>query len=187
MYIISKYKDYYDYLNGIYGIDEKVILDRRAGVTNIIITPVLGSHCTFKLAVCNTLYTALVDRDKNIYWGEEMKPFCTYNKSYGWVYRGDGKIWNGAKIQIEPQPTKVNQEENCPIVYVHGHRDQSRVHFPRLSDYRIASIYPAEEIYKDLYNWIVKQSEPVVTDTRKDIEKVVSHGFDKITSFRNKK
>lgn len=28
MKIISKYKDYYDYLQGIYGVDEKLILDR---------------------------------------------------------------------------------------------------------------------------------------------------------------
>ena len=27
MKIISKYKDYYDYLQGIYGVDEKLILD----------------------------------------------------------------------------------------------------------------------------------------------------------------
>lgn len=28
MRIISKYKDYYDYLQGINGVDEKLILDR---------------------------------------------------------------------------------------------------------------------------------------------------------------
>ena len=29
MKIISKYKDYYDYLTGIYGVDDKIVLDRR--------------------------------------------------------------------------------------------------------------------------------------------------------------
>lgn len=29
MKIIDRYKDYYDYLSGIYGIDELVIFDRR--------------------------------------------------------------------------------------------------------------------------------------------------------------
>lgn len=29
MKIISQYKDYYDYLIGFYGIDEKIVLDRR--------------------------------------------------------------------------------------------------------------------------------------------------------------
>jgi hypothetical protein len=28
MRIISKFKDYYDYIQGIYGVDEKLILDR---------------------------------------------------------------------------------------------------------------------------------------------------------------
>ena len=30
MKIISKYKDYYDFLTGLYGIDNKLILDRRS-------------------------------------------------------------------------------------------------------------------------------------------------------------
>ena len=32
MKIIDKKKDYYDYLSGIYGIDDKVVYDRRGAV-----------------------------------------------------------------------------------------------------------------------------------------------------------
>lgn len=31
MKILSKYKDYYDYISGIYGEDPKLVLDRRTG------------------------------------------------------------------------------------------------------------------------------------------------------------
>ena len=44
---------------------------------------------------------------------------------------------------------------------------------------------PAEEVYNNVYDYLIANREPDIQDNRNDIQKLESHGFDKKTSFRN--
>ena len=60
MKIISKYKDYYDYLVGTYGEDPKLILDRREG----FILSKDSTECKYQLYICGKIidiYYILLD------------------------------------------------------------------------------------------------------------------------------
>ena len=59
---------------------------------------------------------------------------------------------------------------------------------PILRELAIVRRYiPAEFIWNSVYNYICKQKEKEIVDTRTDVQKAESHGFDKKTSFRNVK
>ena len=59
MKIISKYKDYYDFLLGKYGVDPKLVLDRRKGGRLTETSPQ-----SFKLAICGKLIDVFFDGEK---------------------------------------------------------------------------------------------------------------------------
>ena len=187
MLIISKYKDYYDYLSGINGIDRKVVLDRRKGFVlypEEIYTKYHSGYDEITLAICDKLYTGLIGEER-IYWLKEAKSCGKYERSYfpsGYRLVYDTGFGRWDSINIEITPTDINENTGCPVVLL-GY--EKRLLFPRLSDLEVARIYPAEKIHQDIYNWISKRNEPVITDNRTDIQKLESAGFDKITSFRN--
>lgn len=160
MKIISKYKDYYDYFVGAkYGIDNHVVLDRREGYVETFYSGEVfaqyDDYSTYKLAICDTMYVGKFDNRTGVF------------------------TW------VKDKPTSINQEENCPIVFVSGYINQQRRNYPCLREFKIASVYPADEIYQDIYNWILKSKENNIKDNRTNVEKLQSAGFDKRTSFRH--
>lgn len=66
-----------------------------------------------------------------------------------------------------------------------GSKDRSVVENPILSGSPLAGLLPAEEIWTDIYDYLLKKNEPDVTDKRDDLQKIADAGFDKKTSFRN--
>ena len=68
MKIISKYKDYYDYLVGIYGEDPKLVLDRR---DNDFFT---YKKNKIQLFIAGNIIDGYCDGDK-IYYGEDLEQF----------------------------------------------------------------------------------------------------------------
>ena len=67
MKIISKYKDYYDYLMGIYGIDEKLVLDRR----NFDHRDFYDTPISLQVYICGMAYQGYYDGEK-FYYGEGL-------------------------------------------------------------------------------------------------------------------
>jgi len=199
MKIISKYKDYYDYLSGIRGIDNKIILDRREGyaIRKNELKATSGFtikqriYTNYYVCICDILYPALYDNRGNFYWGEQIKK-CGKE---GVDYYGDKVVsyFDGDRyydINYIPRGTSLNIKYNCPIlnnVRTRYGKDEEVQKFPMLKHIGIASYYSAEKIHTDLYNWIIKSNTPNIIDSRTDIEKVESAGFDKIHSFRNTK
>jgi len=53
-----------------------------------------------------------------------------------------------------------------------------------LKDTFISKHIAAEQAYYSIYNYLLSEKEPVVIDTRSDLQKIDSHGFDRKTSFR---
>lgn len=199
MKIISKYKDYYDYLSGIYGEDNKLILDRR-NKENYTLPHI--DKITFYIA--GYVIEGLIDENDNIYYGDNLKQFIVdknnrknwwkkwkwlsthnkrnYDKSYHIKYK-DEENW----YYLEPikDMEDINQKTNCPILLktIYG-----LYKYPKLSDFNLASFISAETIYQWLSEWLSNQ----ITKREKQIKeipdslKIENKGFDKKKSFRPK-
>ena len=81
MKIISKFKDYYDYLSGIYGIDEKLVLDR----TNF--TPTLkyynnDHYSLVRFIICDKMIEGIWNGNEFIYGNEIYTFFKDSRPSY---------------------------------------------------------------------------------------------------------
>lgn len=186
MKIQSKYKDYYDYLQGIYGIDDKLFLDRSKGSTmNKMEIDNLKNGDGVQLAIMGLLFTMIYYNGKwytkkglyNI--GKEFK----YNKAFIDVEVNEKTGLPKEFKDVEFVLTDLNYKYDCPIIRVKYNWSGEINLFPRLADYNFGTVIPPEDIWINLYNWLsrVKEEPNIQTDK----EKIVSHGFDLKTSFRN--
>lgn len=206
MKIISKFKDYYDYLTGIYGIDEKVVYVRQMTTsggkpelihfssTNDCYWPNFGKF-EVKLSVLYVLGVKYVfcEYKGKIYYGEEIESILDkkdiYNISelkttYKNAVFGISEFWRSTPA-IHLSKTDLNDKYNCPIIIgpLYDSPDQRYLN-PRLSDYEFGRIIDPTTMYYNLSTFLAR--EKVIEDKMSDKEKIVSHGFDLKTSFRGK-
>lgn len=200
MKIISSYKDYYDYLQGIRGVDPLVILDRRKG--NPKPNP-SNSLNVVNIIICDRHYELFYYQNK---W---ISAFEFHNLTGDYIlrdrYRDYDNKWEIRSTVKESQfytrwvpdfckpPAdhyrKIERNDNYPAIiwspYRFRNKDLSEHHsFPRLEDFDLASMLPATEIWDLLYNFLSKTDQTV--DNMSDSEKILSHGFDLKSSFRPK-
>lgn len=199
MKIISKYKDYYDYLIGTYGIDPKLVLDRRQG------TRLQEFHATsFTLAICGNLVDVFYDGEK-CYCGNGLRKVGKELETSRWCREISGTKKEKqilikyttpsgygvpekqvVNLYAYTRPTALNDKHGVPILRVASYGDN--YHFPHLGDCNIGSLYPPEEMFQMLTNWLsqkITEAENIV-DTRDDVAKLLDKGFDKKCSFRPK-
>ena len=191
MKILSKYKDYYDYLQGIRGMDEKVILDRSEGKSVKEEFPKDGDKHVF--IICGERYEIFYYNGK-YYTNDQLKSQgkqAVGASNYGY------KIHDYVPETVKKKKWYFKWDFNerkedysyikCPIVKATG-RDTGRyndfIEFPKLSDFNFASIISPEEMWNLLYNWQSQVPEHESNQTNSD--KIVSHGFDLKESFRPK-
>lgn len=191
MKIISNFKDYYDFLQGKYGIDTKVVYERVMETKNVnswvktgIYRPSyldLDGYYFYKIAFCGTLYCIWCN-NKKAYIGEEVKRLNSSSVSA--EYRANFAT-DKIELQKHGKETNINAKLNCPVVLASTswYDEENGTKNIKLADYQFGRIVPPEEAYLKIIDFLTK--EPVIKDTRTDVEKVLSHGFDKKTSFRN--
>jgi hypothetical protein len=198
MKIISNYKDYYDFCQGVYGQDEKICYVRGS------LPWIPSGDNFFKLSICGTEYHLFTYKGKT-YLGlegaEEVNSLliqdngCMYiSGSYRDIIERYLSQFNSPKAtrwwsQVDIKPhmseTDINDKFECPVILEHmGYRLNVRetIFNPRVSDFNMASILPAHEIYLQIGTFLSR--EKVVVDNRSDIDRLQSAGFDKKTSFR---
>lgn len=206
MKIISKHKDYYDYLANIYGVDDKVVYERKYHIcvldnqrTSIInktaaalYTPNFiryseaykGRAVEFALHICGKKYD-VVFFENNFYYEPISKSDYKHIKENAINFKS-------LKIRLKEKPffhflrkkeIDYNKIFECPIVF---HECGNTFHLNvKLSDFNFAAIMPPEKIYQNIVAFLSK--EPDIVDKRTDIEKIEAHGFDKKISFRKRK
>lgn len=207
MKIISNFKDSYDYLQGTYGIDPKAVYERicsteeiqngkRSWVKSGIYKP---NHITDKgrelaygetyennlyeyiLAICGTLYC--VYYHKGIFYHGEAVEVLREKKL------GEHQTFYGASHNkyLHLHPTDLNEKENCPVILVdtnsYDRKLYANVLNPKLTDFSIAAIIPAEQLWIKITNFLLREIK--IDDKRTDKQKIVGKGFDHKTSFRN--
>ena len=184
MKILSKYKDYYDYLQGVYGVDEKIVLDRRDFSKPYIsdgsvVTVFIGDMA---VDVLKTLDGEFICGEKLLDYKVEKDRYDRFNSPKDTIkieFYSDNSYWTGIKIQyrfVHTEAYKHNRTDlKCPI-YCKGSN------YPPLAEMNIGSVLTPHAIWVLLSNYLVKNDE--VENIMNDKDKVYSHGFDD-TSFRN--
>lgn len=211
MKIISKYKDYYDFLQGVNGIDEKIVLDRTEfHPTEKFIT----EDTIFIFHICGFRVEGLYRNGKFLY-GNELESLHTNQRVYFkdgneddyYTVKSTGRYsYNGDFYHILKNPKKYqegkspNDKLNCPILIEctfgkyklesdNWHYSYPRMtnfdKFPIMKDHELSKVFSAEQIWIMLYNWLSK--EKTIENKQTDKEKIASHGFDLKHSFRNTK
>ena len=206
MKIISKYKDYYDYLQGIYGVDDKLLLDRRNGTAKDF------SHHTGKhvLVICGKVLE-YVCFENNYYFNEDIAQFNeakVLHDSYLWKNEtrpkpkylvnpniNPEKHWNFDKIYYPTLSEDVHKiypglevvSKTCPIFIYHENSRTIQCEFPSLLELGINKQIEAKDMWIMLSEWLstrVTEKEPVVP-VGDDKVRILSAGFDLKTSFRH--
>ncbi len=210
MKIVSNYKDYYDFLQGIYGIDEKIVYERVCGTKNtkgdIVKSGVYKPHHIeikdspeikfYILAICGIIYYVAVFENR-FYFGDnalliKFKSLdAEMDKKNMAVVKSMFNLRNpeaGEVVENHLSKTNINEKENCPVILVKRDRwnidNYDIIVFnPKLSDFGIGQVISPEAIYVMISNFLSR--EKTIVDNRTNIEKIITHGFDKKTSFRN--
>ena len=194
MRIISKHKDYYDYLSDIYGRDNLVILNRRPAYK--MTTDKRISQFKYRkvaVAICDTIYYGAQSDTGKYYWGEELfkigkKPKYTWSK-----YEVIEIILNDkvkSSFRYLPEKTDVNLRFGLPVMVSYDNyefRNPAHKGSAILKHSGIPAWYPAKKIYIDTYTWLSNQKEEKDQDNQTDKEKIIGHGFDLKKSFRHRK
>lgn len=190
MKIISKYKDYYDYLVNIYGIDEKLILDRRQ--YNKI--PYIPSNLSITTLHIGEYMIQGLWYNGKLNFGEKIEPYS--NQTRLTYFRSEEKNINDywcipstkysnnyclkePKFLGDKSPT---WKHNCAILEGNVNYNE----FPILREYNVNSFIEAHDIWLWLSEWLSKKISKVenkVEPVPNNI-KIISAGFDIKTSFR---
>ena len=201
MKIISHFKDYYDYLIGKYGIDEKVVYERicstedskdRNWVKSGIYKPqhinIPGTIYNFEMiAFCGVIYCCYYYDGKH-YFGEEAKDHIPHTIIKRGYFESDiytsRDLYKAEKYHLKQ--TTLNDKEECPVLIVGNDgwdNPFAKVKNPKLSDYDFGKMVSPEDCYIKLSTFLSREKQ--IIDTRTDKQKIVGKGFDHKTSFRN--
>lgn len=199
MKIISKYKDYYDYYQGIFGIDESKVYDRRSAVRMIV--PRDGEVQALHVCIGGREYTFYHYANKFYYTPEEVMKMRSilneenvkYNKYVIWYRKRtlyNETLEDLKKIWKPYEDTDKNKITREPVIaYWSGYGSwKTRWFVPILGDLPVTKVLDPKEVYilvEGFLGWLV--DNPPLPDTQTNENKIVQHGFDTKQSFRHRK
>lgn len=187
MKIISNFKDYYDYVAGERGVDERIVFDRRPEQlitthrekrpqwepcsmyvpTFNTLTRQYGS--VYHVHLCGTRYCITYVNEEFCFTISDLQrnvpPGHIYRHYYGFT---------------DPQPTDLNTIHDRAAILKDPWALRSGF---RLSDFGFKKLFSPEEMWDKLYNFHVREPELVQLDNK---SKIIKAGFDLKTSFRGK-
>lgn len=188
MRIISKHKDYYDYLQGIYGIDQNKIFQR----TDILKEQDFAldfeeeDYYFYLFAINNKIYS-LLRTAKGFYPISE-----TILKDLGFdEYSCYDYLFEKA-LELNNTSTDINKETRKPIV-VSLFENTYEIKWlvdkdPLMKSFSFHKILSAKDLYIEVetfLGWI--KDNPPIPNKQTDKEKILSNGFDNKISFRHRK
>lgn len=205
-------KDYYDYLTGIYGIDDKVVYDRREFTILASTDSVFFNHTALEKDTPKKEVRTRKWIGRHYKWVTEYQAtelYCMLEVGLKWYFFHVDRYLDATshvcldwKVITTKEITKDKKLGIAPMSFFKAFRtyswwddekldvkvDQSdAIPNPILKGTPIASLITAQEIYHSLYAYISSLNDFVIIDNRTDIEKAESAGFDRKTSFRNTK
>jgi len=181
MYILSKYKDYYDFYSGIYGIDKKIILDRREGFVPYI----TNMEESVTLYINGFRYDGYSPKGTtDVFFGEELKQFKDNHTKFRW-WNNHNEEWislNRNRYYFKPQPSDRNKKEDCPIL-IGGYQK-----FPQLSILNFHKVKDPFTMWRETSDWLsmrITEKENIELNIS-DADKARNKGMNPKTAFRPK-
>lgn len=212
MLILGKYKDYYDYLCGIYGIDTDIIYDRTESV-------VLGKEGTQHefYFTRRKLYEdkpkkktrrwIINDKGKSVFTNDMVGTISAYVIEVGYthyLFEVERYLDENDIVHVDVNFIKsfdVDKKKStapmslipCQYYYnyfsnekkIGGYHIKQEIQNPILKDTYIPSYIDPTEIYDKLYNYLISIREKPIEDKRNDVQKLEGYGFDRKSSFRH--
>ena len=212
MKILDRNKDYYDYLQGVYGIDNQIIFDRQNSI-------LLDIDCWNKLFFdrkyeqpykfrgwiqndnhelvileCGFVqYLILLEINEKNQWSSSIVRVFQDNMHYKTqamtIYSATTQPYyrfeNIDKIHFDKLNYANDIHERCGYIKREYRKLYADIELPILQKTEIPSLIPAEEIWNNLYNYLLHQKDPQIIDNRTNKQKLESRGFDNVTSFRH--
>lgn len=210
MKILSKFKDSYDYLIGIYGIDEHIVYDRRPEIIYSIVDELKKKPlCAFKLLIGQTKTFIITDDQGEIYVGKDIMLYISkYETSkehfepLQLLQRGMAYYYlylYGSKIQFKSYKIKEDFIDKLefqssyhaaslpPIVLIQLFNNGSKIiaENPKIQGLKLDNV----TIYRAIYDYLsfqktLNEKKVPVGD---DKTRIQSAGFDLKKSFRHRK
>jgi len=188
MKIISKYKDYYDYLQGVYGVDNYKVYTR----SNIIMEKDFelkfdledkkktNQHFFYSFAINNKFYV-IVKTLKGIFpISKKLLEDLGYSE------------WSIKNVLDYSNITNANKLLQKPILVSNGIasniKDWEADKDPLMKSFSFHKILSAQELYIEVETFLgwVKDNPPI-PNNQTNKEKIISNGFDLKQSFRHRK
>lgn len=209
MKIIAKEKDYYDYLQGVYGVDEKLVYDRRNGHAlqffekkngKVFYVFVNGkSYCAvyyngkFRYdfeSIVKTYEEYLVIRNLNSNCWSSSWSIDLWSQLNSFDWKLGNQISKRVEDLIKPINSDINKKLRQPVlVSEKKYPKENQAHIPlTLKQFDFGGKLNAQDVYIEISNFLGWCADnPPIPDKQTDKEKVLSHGFDLKTSFRHRK
>lgn len=203
------HKDYYDYLTGIYGIDEKIVYDRRQfTILARLDSPFFNldrmekdapkkeirswertgrRHGWVTKSVGNEMYCMLEAGLKWYFFKAERYLDDSSAVHIDWIIEKIKSITRHQRIGVSPMTffkAYVNyswrmDEDDIRV------KKADAISNPILKDTPITSLISSQEIYEEICAYISSLNDVEIFDMRSDVQKAEAAGFDRKTSFRN--
>lgn len=210
MRIISKHKDYYDYYQGIFGMDNSKVYNRKEvyRLDEYVPDPINTNtdETVYEFYICGKQYTILEFRGKLYHTAKELEILDklllkverirhgrTYHHSgiqfKDWMnsqrvdkYEHQYKLTNGIDVD-----DNMKQREPVLINQKKPYSNSKNYMIPLLSDFNFHKVMDAKTLYIEIetfLGWLV--DNPPLPDKQTNIGKITGHGFDTKRSFRPK-
>lgn len=213
MKIIDNKKDFYDYMSGLNGIDDKIIYDRRksiiitpgtnwwdsiAGNLNILFDKPSSEKFHFHKTKDETVTEMLILEAGLIRFFIKCEYIYTLSDDYvninpsligiDYIDKSQKKGLGAISLFSAKQHNyhiKDNSVYDSSDGWVSG-----KEYTEGNSDYIwkntwIPSVIPANLMWDGIYMYLSSKKDKPIKDNRTDVQKLESFGFDKKTSFRN--
>lgn len=209
MFIIDKNTDYYDYVSHVYGVDKKIVFDRRGSIhvsNETIAFNVDRFYYDNQLFfVLEIGYVQYILRTYNIKYKDfgDSSILVTYDIEIVRVFK-DNKHYEESPISIHRfhlpydwrwRYNKKKKNKHIPFYYdekysfddvVRYNRSWECINLPILKNTKITSIIDPVTIWNEIQMYISSlHTEKDVSTSITDTERAEIHGFDKKTSFRH--
>lgn len=212
MRILDKTKEFYDYIVSQYGIDNQVILDRRNkeehyfpdDIHNWVFNYLRNTSLHFVLEIGYIQYLFQVDyvegKIQNVNIVKIFESACQiidYQREFWSAHKIKTTYKFKARQDLFSCITNFYNVEPLHRAIKHKEITIDTLRFDQLSNMSVrknkvyvnlnpfAKFLDPEEVYQQIYNYLISKKDIKIEDTRSDVQKLESKGFDKKTSFRN--
>ena len=214
MLLFSKFKDYYDYMIGITGVDEKVVFNRDIIKTTEVKHTLQFPRCNHRkthyyyvLSICGKRYTLTCDKgftkwsDLRLLTKDDLKDEEIFSDNYDkWYYfnfkkrppqKEIDRLYLCLQDVYDEDLVGISKMINMPIFMISRSGTNSVNIYERspiLSEIKgISSLLKPDRLYNDICFFIanvLNNNNPNITQISNK-DKILKGGFDLKTSFRN--